>query len=252
MLKSNRKIKIDCHCHIGKGIRKKQEPEELIKNMDEYGFDKAVICPVDEHIAVSNVDGNNEIISAVRKYPGRFIGMAVSNPWWGKKAVEELKRALGEGLAGLKINPSLQGHWANDEMLDPLIELVRQHKGHVYIHSGTPDYSLPFEICDIAIRHPDVNFIMGHSGFVDVFWNQAVSSAFRPGLKNVYYDTSHICFVGEITSAIQRAGAERFVFGTDSPAGSLGLEVFKMQNLGIDEDNLALIMGGNMCKILGI
>ena len=243
---------IDCHSHIGMGRTKKQTVDELLETMDCLGVELSILCPVDEHIAVSNVEGNNEVINTVKKHPDRFIGMAVANPWWGSRAAEELKRALGEGLRGLKINSSLQGHWVNDEMLDPLIEMVHLHKGHVYVHSGTPDYSLPFEVCELASRHPDVNFIMGHSGLVDVFWNQAVASAKRPGLKNVYYDTSHICFVGDIKKAVEELGADRFVFGSDSPVGSLKLELFKLKNIGIDEKSLSLILGENMAGILNL
>ena len=136
--------RVDCHCHIGSGTRKKQDPGGLVEEMDKADIDISIVCPVDEHIAVSNVEGNNEVLKAVRNHHGRLLGLAVSNPWWGGRAIEELKRVLGEGLKGLKINPSLQGHWANDEMLDPMIDLVRQYSGHVYVHSGTPDYSLPF------------------------------------------------------------------------------------------------------------
>jgi len=242
--------RIDCHCHVGLGLRKKQEAEKLIKAMDALEIGVSVVCPVDEHIAVSNVEGNNEILEVTKKHRGRLWGMAVANPWWGSKAIEELKRALGEGLKGLKINPSLQGHWANDEMLDPLIDLVQLHGGHAYVHSGTPDFSLPFEVCDLAMRHPGVDFIMGHSGFVDVFWNQAVYSAIRPGLTNIYYDTSHISFVGEIRDAVRKIGAQRFVFGSDSPAGSLGLELYKIGLLGLSKEEESMILRGNMAKIL--
>jgi hypothetical protein len=241
---------VDCHCHVGVGVRKQQTAEQLLRAMDEHGVDLAVICPVDEHIAVSNAAGNQEMIQAVRAHPDRFVGLAVANPWYGEKAKEGLTRALGEGLKGLKINATLQGHWVNDLRLDPLLELVRERGGHVYVHSGTPDYSMPFEICDLAARHPGVNFIMGHSGWTDIFWRQAFSSAIRPGLPNVYYDPSHVCFISEIGDAIQRVGAQRFVFGSDSPAGSLKQELWKIRGLAVGEPALTRIFSENMLSIL--
>lgn len=243
---------IDAHVHVGNGLRKKQTPEQLIKTMDDLGVDIAVICPVDEHIAVRNVEGNELVIQAVKKYPDRLIGMAVSNPWYGKAAEEELKRALDAGLKGLKINASLQGHWVDDEMVDPLIDIVRQYKGHVYTHSGTPDYSMPYEICELADRHPDVNFIMGHSGNIDVFWEHALASGMKPGLKNVFYDPSHIAFLNEIKDFVEKLGSDKVIFASDSPAGSMKLEMNKLKLLGLDDETMSLILGGNMARILGI
>lgn len=248
----NKSKVIDAHVHIGFGRRKKQSSEQLIQTMDELGVDLAVICPVDEHIAVTNVEGNNQVIKAVQKYPDRLIGMAVANPWYGDRALEELKRALDAGLRGLKINASLQGHWVDDEMMDPLIDLVKQYKGHVYVHSGTPDYSMPYEICELADRHPDVNFIMGHSGNIDVFWEHSLASGIKPGLKNVFYDPSHITFLNEIKDFVTKLGADKVIFASDSPAGSMKLEMNKLKIFGFDDKTMSMILGGNMERILGL
>lgn len=243
---------IDAHVHIGSGRRKNQTPEQLLGAMDALGVDMAVICPVDEQIAVDNVQGNDLVIDAVHRYPDRLVGLAVANPWYGQRALAELERALAAGLRGLKINASLQGHWVDDEMMDPLIDLVRQYNGHVYVHSGTPDYSMPFEICELADRHPQVNFIMGHSGNIDVFWVHALEAGKKPRLQNVFFDPSHISFLDEIKDFVENLGVDKVIFASDSPAGSMRLELEKLRMLGYGEDILSAITGGNMERILGL
>jgi predicted TIM-barrel fold metal-dependent hydrolase len=135
-------------------------------------------------------------------------------------------------------------------MVDPLIDIVAQHQGHVYVHSGTPDYSLPFEICELAARHPGVNFIMGHCGNIDVFWSQALATGLRPGLSNVYYEPSHISFLSVVKDFVDQLGAHKVVFASDSPVGSLKLELNKFMQLGIDSESLKRILGGNLQKII--
>ena len=73
--------------------------------MDESGVERAVVCPMDRHLAVYNRDGNDLVLSAVKRHPRRLIGLATANPWYGAGAVEEVRRALAEGLTGLKLHP---------------------------------------------------------------------------------------------------------------------------------------------------
>jgi len=92
---------IDAHCHLGKGFDMKVSPEELLKEMDKNGVEKAIACPVDRFIAVYNKEGNDYIMDCVKKFPKRFIGFATVNPWYGEKGISELKRCLDNGMREL-------------------------------------------------------------------------------------------------------------------------------------------------------
>jgi hypothetical protein len=43
---------IDSHCHVGTGVRKQVPIEELLRQMDSARVARAVICTVDQFIAV--------------------------------------------------------------------------------------------------------------------------------------------------------------------------------------------------------
>ena len=94
---------IDGHCHLGEGFDIKVSPEELLKEMDKNGVEKAIIFPVDKFIAVYNEEGNDCIMDSVKKFPDRFIGFATVNPWYGENGDSELKRCLDKGAKGLML-----------------------------------------------------------------------------------------------------------------------------------------------------
>lgn len=54
---------IDAHAHLGQGRYKSLAPEELLRQMDEHGIDRAVICPVEEQIILHNREGNDFIFT---------------------------------------------------------------------------------------------------------------------------------------------------------------------------------------------
>jgi predicted TIM-barrel fold metal-dependent hydrolase len=239
-------VVVDVHCHVGHGRIWGQSQEQLLREMDRASVDMAVICPVDYQIAVANREGNDAVLAACRAHPDRFRGLAVSNPWYGELAVEELKRALGQGLAGLKIHASRQGHYINDPILDPLIREVEARQGLVYLHTGTAEYSLPLEAIDLARRFPLVPFILGHAGLVDVYWRHCWEVL--RSCPNTLVETSHVTFTGVFRQPIEELGASRFVFGSDSPVGSMSLERWKLERMGLP--GIEKILGENAQHLL--
>ena len=242
---------IDSHCHIGSGARKVQSAEELIERMDQEEVDVSVVCPIEECIAVDNAYGIQLLCDAVKRYPDRLIGMPAITPWSGEKGVKLLIEAYESGLKGLKFNPSLQGFLINSDIVEPLIDVVAHYKnGPIYVHSGTMDYSMPYDICELASRHPEVDFILGHCGNIDVFWGLTCSIQGRPALANTYVECSHVCFISGLEDQIKQYGPERFLFGSDSPQGSLKLELNKVKEFGFNQDGKHRMLGGNMAKLL--
>ncbi len=239
-------LRIDIHAHIGHGAHKSLDADSLLAQMDAHDVEKCVICPVDECTAVRNREGNDLIAEAVRLHPDRFVGMAVSNPWYGAEAVEELTRALDLGLAGLKIHSARQGFLLCDPIIEPLLAVVERAGGFVYAHTGTMDYALPFQLLELANAFGETPFIMGHMGYSD-FWYDIIPVMQRA--PNVYGETSHQVpdlFGG----AIEAVGADRILFGSDLPESTYEVELGKLELLGLADEGIAAIMGGNARKLL--
>jgi predicted TIM-barrel fold metal-dependent hydrolase len=237
---------IDCHCHLGIGHDYEQTAESLLADMDRCGVEQAVICPVDRYIAVHNRAGNDAVLAAADAHPDRFIPFATANPWYGDEACDELRRALDAGARGLKFHPALQGFLLCDELIDPLIEIARQRRVLVYMHTGTPAYAQPTQLTELALRFPDVSFVMGHMGSTD-FWLDAVPAASVS--ENIYVDTSW-SLPQKIERALAALGSERVLFGTDTPLSTLDLELACLAHASMSDSARENVMGGNLRRLL--
>lgn len=238
---------IDAHAHIGQGRYKSLSGDELLRQMDENGIDRAVICPVEEQITAFNRQGNEDILAQTRRHPDRFTGFAVANPWFGQNAVDELKRALGEGLCGLKLHPVIQGFSINDTIVHPLIEVAAQCRVPIYSHTGTAHFGEPFKLAELARCYPHVLFIMGHSGSSDFWSDLERCHQFAP---NILFETSRNG-PSKYTNLVKTIGVDHIVFGSNAPELLYPLELASIRDVITDRDDLEKILGLNMKRALG-
>lgn len=239
---------IDAHCHLGKGRYKSLEPKSLVSSMDRNGIDKSVIVPVEEFISVYNEEGNEYILETVKEYGDRFIGFATINPWYGAKGMDMLRRFLEKGLKGIKLNPSLQGFLLNDELVFDVVKAAEEYDIPVYFHTGTPVHSLPFQLRDLAVNFPNVNFIMGHMGAYD-FGSDIIQAS--KGLNNIYLETS-LNLSRAIGRAISEVGTERVLFGSDSPRSEQDFELEKVREACKELECFDKVAGANIISLLGV
>jgi predicted TIM-barrel fold metal-dependent hydrolase len=102
-----------------------------------------------------------------------------------------------------------------------------------------------------APSYPDVNFIIPHFGSFGDDWRvqqQVVDLLVR--YPNVYADTSGVRRFDYIAQAVARAGAKKVIFGSDGPWLHPGLELHKIRLLGLPPEQEALILGGNVLRLL--
>jgi len=223
---------IDAHCHLGEGFSASRSADELLKEMDENNVAKAVIVPMDRSIAVYNHEGNDFLLKVSRKYPERFIPMTTVNPWFGDKAIEELQWSFKEGARGLKFHPFLQGFRIGDEVTFPLIELAIRYQKPIYFHTGTPISGMPYQLTEVAMRYPEGNFIMGHMATTD-FWNDVALAT--NAVQNIYLETS-VNNPSSIKAMVEKVGADRMLYGSDSPENSISVEIEKINKVVDSEE----------------
>ena len=105
--------------------------------------------------------------------------------------------------------------------VDPVMDLAKSLDIPATIHSGSPlSGCSPEYIGNLAKRHPDVTIIMDHMGYRE-WTGLAVQAAVEN--PNIYLGTTLIAAAEPVTiKNIARGGqvgAERIVFGSNSPAG---------------------------------
>ncbi len=238
---------IDAHCHIGEGVHYRLSPEELLSQMDRLGVDRAILVPADRHTAVDNQEGNDLVLDAVARWPDRFWGFATVNPWFGQRAVHELRRAAGEGLIGLNLDSSLQGYMICDPLVHPVVEAAIDLNIPIYFSTGTPVTAEPMQLAELALTYPEGRFIMGQMGNTDYWIDVPHALAQAP---NVWPELSYN-LPSVVARIIEFGFEDRLIFASDAPMTDLGLEVMKIAYWGVGEEQAAKILAGNLLRLLG-
>lgn len=239
-------ITIDCYCTLGEDREYNLTAEALLRAMDKTGVEQAIIAPVDRCLAIYNREGNTFLRRIAAEYPSRLLPACSVNPWYGEIATTDLRRAIAEGARMVVLNPFIQGCLANDELVWPLLEIASEERVPVYIHTGMPGNSSPWQIVDLAERYPSVDFIAGHSGTTD-FWND-VPEAGRAA-RNVYMESS-LSRPFNFARHIQTLGPGRGIMGSSAPLNDFTFEWEQMYSV-LPAAEWADIYGGTLQCLLG-
>jgi predicted TIM-barrel fold metal-dependent hydrolase len=237
---------IDCHCHAGKGDGLTGPWDthaplgSYLKRASEAGIDRTVLLTAFH----SNYRvANRHVARIVHRYPDRFYGFAFVHP----------ERDHGQIYSIVK-------------------EAVKRH-GFVGIKVHRHDGRITREICDVAkaffmpvmydvmgeisaveflaTEYPEVAFIIPHLGsFSDDWRAQLALIDHMERHLNVYADTSGVRRFDLLTQAIQRAGVEKVLFGSDGPWLHPGLELEKIYALALPEPEESLVLGGNFLRLI--
>ena len=236
---------IDAHAHIGdfgSWADVRISDDELVSDMDRFHIEKTVVFTLP----------NNLVRRAVQKYPDRLIGYVWVNPNEGKKAVEEVKRALGDwGFQGIKLHPLLHAFIPSDEAVLPIMEEAGQSGVPVLFHSGHPPFSLPWQIGEVAELFPDVPIIMGHMGHGHgCYIHGSITTAKK--YPNIYLETSGMPMHTKIKEAYEQVGSDRVMYGSDAPFHHHSVEMQRVRVSGLDDAALRKVFYENAARLLGV
>jgi uncharacterized protein len=236
---------IDCHCHAGKGDRM-TAPWNTDAPLGAYlrrarraGIDKTVVfAPFHSDYDVAN----REVARIVARHPQRLIGFAfVHASRDAGRVLKMVARAHSWGFRGIK------SHGFEAMPTRELCEAARAFRMPLLV-----DVVGHAEVVDLlAEQFPDVNFIIPHLGSFADDWRahqRVIDQLVR--FPNVYADTSAVRRFDYIVEAIKRAGPRKVLFGSDGPWLHPGLELHKIRLLGLSPKSAALVLGGNIMRLL--
>jgi hypothetical protein len=261
------------------------EDEQLLVYMDRYGVDMACVLPesmMDTTGYSTKWSTNGYLLAACERHPDRFILQANVGPFIQrgmKNALWELDYLAQEKNCKLvKFYPP-EDTYINDERLWPFYERCQQlgvavsiHTGFSWCPPGKSKYCLPVQLDEVANDFYDLKIIAFHAGWPYCHDLNMVALTH----PQVYISLSLIMswsnnaprrlaeIIGE---AIQFAGPERIVWGTDFyGAGGLlrlavdGLRKFEMPEdlqkgygyAPVTDEVKRMIFGENLAKLLNI
>ena len=207
-----------------------------VQELDAHRVDKAAL--------IASLPGDaDSVAKAVALNPERFTGFFMLDPT-REDAIAYAQRALDEGLRTICLFPAMHRYPLHDERVARVFELASSRRGGtvgpvaVFVHCGVLSVGIrqklnlpsPFEMrfgnpLDLhghALKYPNVSIVIPHFG----------AGMLREALMladccpNVHLDTSSsnswIKYTPGLTleqvfkTALDVAGADRLVFGTDS------------------------------------
>ena len=236
---------IDGYCTLGVDREYDLDGDGLLAAMDQAEVEWALIAPVERRLVVDIDQGNDFLMRAATEHPDRFLPCCAANPWEGERALEGLRRAVGQGARMLVVHPAVQGFQANDELIQPLLEAVAGMHVPVYVHTGPPGSATPWQVVDLADSFPEVDFIIGHSGATD-FWNDAAEAG--KARQNVYLESS-LARPFTFARHVEEAGYAKGIMGSGAPLNDLVFEWEQMRR-ALPAGARTAVFGGNMARLL--
>jgi len=237
--------------------------DELIASMDRDGVDISVILNIGWATHEMCVETNDYILESIARYPNRLIGFCAVQPRSTGAAIAEVERCAKGGIRGVgELRPDVQLLDFNDEeMMEPFIEVVREHRlillthasepvGHQYPGKGgiTPDILYPF-----ITRFPDLTIVCAHWGGGLPFY--ALMPEVKKAMNNVFFDTaaSPLLYSPQVyNQVIQLVGGDKILFGSDYPLLAQGRVLEEIGSLDLPQETENLILSGNAQRLLGI
>ena len=237
---------IDSHCHAGKGDGL-TGPWDTAAPLNKYllraaraGITHTVLfAAFHSDYAVAN----REVARIVSSHPDRFFGFAFVNAVNDRGRVQRLVRQAVEefGFVGIKL------HRYDAPINRQICEVARAFSLPVLY-----DVMGAVSVCELlAEEYPDVNFIIPHLGsFADDWRAQIALIDHLVRHSNIYTDTAGVRRFDILVQAVQRAGAQKILFGSDGPWLHPGVELAKVRALGLSKSDEALVLGGNFLRLI--
>lgn len=218
--------------------------------MDRAGVDRAVVQPVATR---------PEQVPAVNDWAAgldgeRVVAFGAMHPDLDD-AAREVARMRALGLRGFKLHPEFQRFWPHDPRMGPIYEAAIEHGMTVFFHAGLDIaiptvHSTPESFARVLDTWPGLTVALAHFGG----WKQWDDVLRHLAGRDVYLDTAYtLGWVDEdlFRTILAAHGTQRVLFGSDGPWADQTIEMERLRDLRLPEDDLAAILGGNATRLLG-
>ena len=237
---------VDCHCHAGKGDGL-TGPWDTAAPLNKYlrratraGIDRTVLFAA---FHSDYATANREVARIVTSRPDRFYGFAFVNAERDRGRVHSMINVAVQqyGFCGIKV------HRYDARITREICEVARAYSLPVL-------YDVMGEVSIVellATEYADVPFIIPHLGsFADDWKAQLALIDHLVRHPNIYTDTSGVRRFDLLEQAVRRAGAKKILFGSDGPWLHPGVELAKVQALGLPRSDEQLVLGGNLLRLI--
>jgi predicted TIM-barrel fold metal-dependent hydrolase len=246
---------IDSHSHLANGRRglfsNVLSPSELMDEFLSRGVEKAIVFTGDGFWGDYRTS-NTLLAEQVKPFPQFYIPWATVHPYDGQAAVDEIRRCVEVlGMRGLKFHSWLQGFSVSSSGMYTIVEESIKQRIPITFHDGTPPYSSPLQIANLARLYPEATIILSHSGLRDL-WPDAMIAAQEQ--KNIWLGLPGPTLAG-MQSIVETIGADRILFGSDGGLGhpsAISYALRIINELKINNFDKEKILGLNIARLIHI
>ena len=248
----------DQHSHLGAvpGDTPEERMAFLVKCMDRIGVERVILSQGysdDQHPNTPEQFRleNDRVMRAVEAFPDRAYGSVYLSPALLDFSMQELKRCVLDGPM-VMIGEIEDDARCNVPAMDPIAEwavannvIILQHEW-INARGNQPGESTPFDVVELAQRHPQLQIVCAHTGGNWELGIRAIRAT-----KNVYCGLAGSDPTsGYVEMAVRELGAERVIYGSDVGGRSFASQVAKVEGANIAESDKKLILGGNLRRLL--
>jgi predicted TIM-barrel fold metal-dependent hydrolase len=199
----------------------------------------------------SGFDGNEEAFAVVARTEG-LLQYVILNPL-DRRTLDQARRMLGQGkCVGIKVHPE-EHCYPIAEHGRELFAFAAEQRAVMLVHSGE-QRSLPDDYVRFANDFPEVRLILAHIG---CGWDGDPGYQVRAIQKsrhgNVFADTSSARSIMPrlIEWAVHEIGADRVLFGTDTPLYFAAMQRARIDHAEIADQDKRKILRENALALFG-
>ena len=228
--------------------------KDLSESTKRAGLDYSLVCPIaTKPTQVRNI--HEWCIDFTKEYEN-LLSFGTMHPDM-EDPFSEAKFLKENGFKGIKIHPDYQLTFIDDEKYMKIFKALADYDLILLTHAGfdiglpKPRHCMPERMANVMKEFPSLKIIVAHMGGVE---EQDEVEKYYVG-KNIYMDT---CFTHhhikpeDLTETIKRHGADKILFGTDSPWSDQTQQVGYIEGLDLTDYEKSLIMGDNAKELLGL
>jgi predicted TIM-barrel fold metal-dependent hydrolase len=208
---------------------------------------------------------NDEMIEAASQHNDIMIPFVMVDPWRGKSGAQDAERLIKAGARGFKFHPLTQNFYPNERRFYQLYEVIAAAKIPALFHTGQTavgqgarggggvhlKYGNPMFLDDVAVDFPDMPIIMAHPSFP--WQDEALSVALHK--QQVYIDLSGWSpkyFPPQLVQYANTLLKNKVLFGSDHPMITTDRWLADVEQAGLRDDVMPLILKENAARLLGL
>ena len=163
---------VHSHLHSVPGDTPEERMVRLVRFADRLGIERLILSQgysADRHPTPQQLrEENNRVMRALRGFPDRAYGSVYLSPAYLDFSLEEFDRCVRDGPM-VCIGELEADKRCNVSEMDPIAERAAELKlpilQHTWLKAGGNDAgeSSPYDLVELAKRHPKVQFICAHT-----------------------------------------------------------------------------------------